>query len=83
MKTVKVSEPQTFLYIFEAEKSDELVGWSEEDEKFLELTELFPEILVVRWEHVLPDVSLRVVMYSEQRLTEIVKYIKQNIIKGE
>lgn len=60
-----------------------MIGWSEEYPKFVEMLGKFPEIVNVEWEHVLPSEILRVTMTSERNLTEIVKYIKQNIIKGE
>lgn len=82
MKVSKV-EVTTVSYLFEAQESDSLIGWSEEDSKFSEMEELFPEIVDIGWEHVLPTPVLKVTMTNESNLTEIVKYIKQNIIKGE
>ncbi len=81
MKVYK--EATVISYLFEVQESDSLIAWSEEDSKFSEMKELFPEIVKSVWEHVLPTPVLKVTMTSESNLTEIVKYIKQNIIKGE
>ncbi len=85
---MKVSKEVPLIsYLFEAQESDSLIAWSEEDSKFSEMEELFPEIVKIGWEHVPAFPShtaiLKVTMTSDGNLTEIVKYIKQNIIKGE
>lgn len=83
MRMYELHEERTTTIIFEAQESDSLIGWSEEDSKFLELKETFPEIKEVGWHHVLPVPKLKVIVRYEDNLDKIFEYIKQNIIKGE